>query len=80
MCQTWTSPLYWNLWCDVQVWNNEAATCPHTLVNVCVNVFVGRVKTLHPAVHGGILAIRDNKQHMDAIAGHKIQPIDLVGL
>ena len=38
----------------------------------------GRVKTLHPAVHGGILAVRDNKQHMDAIAGHKIQPIDLV--
>ena len=38
----------------------------------------GRVKTLHPAVHGGILAIRDNKAHMDAIAGHKIDPIDLV--
>lgn len=36
------------------------------------------MKTLHPAVHGGILAIRDNQAHMDAIAGHHIQPIDLV--
>lgn len=38
----------------------------------------GRVKTLHPGVHGGILAIRDNATHMDAIAQHKITPIDLV--
>jgi phosphoribosylaminoimidazolecarboxamide formyltransferase/IMP cyclohydrolase len=38
----------------------------------------GRVKTLHPRVHGGILAIRDNSQHMQTIAEHGIQPIDLV--
>jgi len=38
----------------------------------------GRVKTLHPAVHGGILAIRDKKEHMDAIGKHSIGPIDLV--
>eukprot|EP00798_Chlamydomonas_sp_ICE-L_P017592 gene17592-23922_t len=38
----------------------------------------GRVKTLHPAIHGGILAIRDSKAHMDAIASHNIDPIDLV--
>jgi phosphoribosylaminoimidazolecarboxamide formyltransferase/IMP cyclohydrolase len=38
----------------------------------------GRVKTLHPRVHGGILAIRDNPQHMETIAAHGIQPIDLV--
>jgi phosphoribosylaminoimidazolecarboxamide formyltransferase/IMP cyclohydrolase len=38
----------------------------------------GRVKTLHPAVHGGILARRDVKEHLDAIAHHGIAPIDLV--
>ncbi len=38
----------------------------------------GRVKTLHPVVHGGLLSLRDNKEHMDTIAKHKIQPIDLV--
>lgn len=38
----------------------------------------GRVKTLHPNVHGGILAIRDNPVHMDTIAKHNIETIDLV--
>jgi phosphoribosylaminoimidazolecarboxamide formyltransferase/IMP cyclohydrolase len=38
----------------------------------------GRVKTLHPRVHGGILAIRENPQHVQTIAAHGIQPIDLV--
>ena len=38
----------------------------------------GRVKTLHPAVHGGLLAIRANEQHRQQIAEHQIQPIDLV--
>ena len=38
----------------------------------------GRVKTLHPGVHGGILAIRDNAEHQAAMAAHAIQPIDLV--
>jgi phosphoribosylaminoimidazolecarboxamide formyltransferase/IMP cyclohydrolase len=38
----------------------------------------GRVKTLHPAVHGGILADRHKPAHMEAIAGHAIRPIDLV--
>jgi phosphoribosylaminoimidazolecarboxamide formyltransferase/IMP cyclohydrolase len=38
----------------------------------------GRVKTLHPAVHGGLLARRDLPAHMAAIAAHGIQPIDLV--
>ena len=38
----------------------------------------GRVKTLHPAVHGGLLARRDLPEHMQAIAEHGIQPIDLV--
>ena len=38
----------------------------------------GRVKTLHPAIHAGVLAIRDNKEHMDKIAELGVAPIDLV--
>jgi phosphoribosylaminoimidazolecarboxamide formyltransferase/IMP cyclohydrolase len=38
----------------------------------------GRVKTLHPRVHGGILHIRDNPQHRAAVAEHGIEPIDMV--
>ena len=38
----------------------------------------GRVKTLHPAVHGGILAKRGLPQHMDELAQNKMQPIDMV--
>jgi phosphoribosylaminoimidazolecarboxamide formyltransferase/IMP cyclohydrolase len=38
----------------------------------------GRVKTLHPAIHGGILAKRGDKAHMAAIAAQSIEPIDLV--
>ena len=38
----------------------------------------GRVKTLHPMVHGGLLARRDSKEHMDAIAAHGIAPIDML--
>lgn len=38
----------------------------------------GRVKTLHPRVHGGILYIRENPQHQATVKEHQIQPIDLV--
>ncbi len=38
----------------------------------------GRVKTLHPAVHGGILAVRSNPAHEEALRTHRIRPIDLV--
>jgi phosphoribosylaminoimidazolecarboxamide formyltransferase/IMP cyclohydrolase len=38
----------------------------------------GRVKTLHPHIHGGILAIRDNLEHQAALRTHGIAPIDLV--
>jgi len=38
----------------------------------------GRLKTLHPKVHGGLLAIRDNPEHMRKIAEHNITPIDLL--
>ena len=38
----------------------------------------GRVKTLHPKIHGGLLARRDNAEHMAALAEHGINPIDLL--
>lgn len=38
----------------------------------------GRVKTLHPMVHGGLLAVRDNPEHTAAMTEHAIGPIDLV--
>ena len=38
----------------------------------------GRVKTLHPKVHGGLLAVRDNDEHVAAMKDHGIGAIDLV--
>ena len=38
----------------------------------------GRVKTLHPKVHGGILHVRESAQHQAAVAEHGIEPIDMV--
>src|SRR2546430_6716829 len=38
----------------------------------------GRVKTLHPKIHGGILALRDNPEHMAQMKSRGIVPIDLV--
>jgi phosphoribosylaminoimidazolecarboxamide formyltransferase/IMP cyclohydrolase len=38
----------------------------------------GRVKTLHPAVHGGLLAMRGNATHVEAMRAHNIRPIDLL--
>jgi phosphoribosylaminoimidazolecarboxamide formyltransferase / IMP cyclohydrolase len=40
----------------------------------------GRVKTLHPAVHAGILARRDSPEHLRALAQHAIGPIDVVAV
>ncbi len=40
----------------------------------------GRVKTLVPKIHGGILAIRDNPEHRAQMEAHGIQPIDLVAV
>lgn len=40
----------------------------------------GRVKTLNPYIHGGILAVRDNPAHMRAMQEHKITAIDLVAV
>ena len=37
----------------------------------------GRLKTLHPKVHGGLLAVRENPEHEAAMLAHSIEPIDL---
>ena len=41
-------------------------------------ILEGRVKTLHPKIHGGILAKRSNKKHIDDLKNNNIEPIDLV--
>jgi phosphoribosylaminoimidazolecarboxamide formyltransferase/IMP cyclohydrolase len=59
----------------------RAAGLPVTDVSAVTNfpeMLDGRVKTLHPAIHGGLLAVRDNPQHAAALAAHGIQLIDLV--
>lgn len=38
----------------------------------------GRVKTLHPKIHGGLLHLRENQEHVDTVQEHDIAPIDLV--
>jgi phosphoribosylaminoimidazolecarboxamide formyltransferase / IMP cyclohydrolase len=38
----------------------------------------GRVKTLHPKIHGGLLALRENSEHVAAMEKHGIEPIDMV--
>ena len=40
----------------------------------------GRVKTLHPRIHGALLALRDDEAHARALAEHRIEPIDLVAI
>ncbi len=38
----------------------------------------GRLKTLHPSIHGGLLALRDKAEHLEAMKDHGIEPIDLL--
>ena len=40
----------------------------------------GRVKTLHPVIHAGLLARRDSQEHLDELSSHGIDPIDLVAV
>jgi phosphoribosylaminoimidazolecarboxamide formyltransferase/IMP cyclohydrolase len=59
----------------------EAAGIPVTGISDVTGfpeMLEGRVKTLHPKVHGGILADRDKPDHMTTIAEHDIAPIDLI--
>lgn len=59
----------------------EEAGLPVTNISEVTNfpeILNGRVKTLHPNVHGGLLAIRSNEEHVKQLEEHGIQPIDLV--
>lgn len=54
------------------------AVTPINEVTGFPEIMDGRVKTLHPAVHGALLALRDNAAHVAAMREHGIEPIDLV--
>lgn len=54
------------------------AVTPIDKVTGFPEIMDGRVKTLHPMVHGGLLAVRDNPAHVAAMQKHGIRPIDLV--
>ncbi len=59
----------------------QAAGLPVTYISEVTNfpeIMDGRVKTLHPAIHGGLLAVRENPAHLEQIAANGIKPIDLV--
>src|SRR5918993_5514630 len=59
----------------------EAAGVPVTAVSDVTGfpeILDGRVKTLHPHIHGGLLARRDDSAHIAALAAHQISPIDVV--
>src|SRR5215203_4297711 len=59
----------------------ETAGVPVTAVSDVTafpEILDGRVKTLHPSIHGGLLARRDVPAHMDALETHQISPIDVV--
>src|SRR4051812_23382523 len=54
------------------------AVTPIDQVTGFPEIMGGRVKTLHPVVHGGLLAVRDDPGHAAAMESHGIRPIDLV--
>lgn len=59
----------------------ESAGVPVTAVSDITGfpeILGGRVKTLHPNIHAGILASKDNKEHMEALDGLGLAPFDLV--
>ncbi|MDD5093350.1 MAG: bifunctional phosphoribosylaminoimidazolecarboxamide formyltransferase/IMP cyclohydrolase [Dehalococcoidia bacterium] len=58
----------------------EAGVAVHSVSDITgfPEILDGRVKTLHPAVHGGIMARRDLPAHMNELAKHKMSPIDMV--
>lgn len=58
--------------------NNDIPVTEVSEVTGFDEILDGRVKTLHPSVHGGILAVRDNAEHMNTITKKGIKPIDMV--
>ena len=58
----------------------EAGVPVHSVSDITgfPEILDGRVKTLHPMIHGGLLAVRSKPEHMQELAQHGITPIDLV--
>ncbi len=56
----------------------EVPVAPVEQLTGVAEMLDGRVKTLHPAIHGGILARRDRPEHLQTLADHNFGPIDLV--
>ena len=57
---------------------HNLAVTPVDAITKFPEMLDGRVKTLHPKIHGGILARRDLRTHVEAMGLHGIEPIDLV--
>lgn len=57
---------------------NDVPVIPVSRVTGFPEILDGRVKTLHPKIHGGILARRDLGRHREQLAEHRITPIDMV--
>lgn len=53
-------------------------TTPVEAITGFPEIMDGRVKTLHPIIHGGLLGVTDNPDHVEAMRLHSIEPIDLV--
>ncbi len=60
------------------LWKNGISVVDISEYTGFPEIMDGRVKTLHPKVHGGILALRDNESHKEVMEKFEIQPIDMV--
>ncbi|SKA70816.1 phosphoribosylaminoimidazolecarboxamide formyltransferase / IMP cyclohydrolase [Paucidesulfovibrio gracilis DSM 16080] len=56
----------------------ELPVTPVSDVTGFPEILGGRVKTLHPNVHGGVLADKDNPEHLETLQQHEIKPFDLI--
>ena len=60
-------------------WPRPACPCVRSRISPGFpEMMDGRVKTLHPRLYAGLLAVRDNDEHLRAAAEHEIEPVDLV--
>lgn len=60
------------------LWENGISVVDVSEYTGFPEIMDGRVKTLHPKIHGGILALRDNKSHLEVMEKFEIKPIDMV--
>jgi len=60
------------------LWENGISVVDVSEYTGFPEIMDGRVKTLHPKIHGGILALRDNRSHLEVMEKFEIKPIDMV--